>query len=343
MPESVIPNIDFEVNPAEVITVPIDATLSVAGEAADAKATGDALALKANISQLSSAVTVNGQAADSNSDILVTAASLPMDSTLSSFVSDEIATLQARTGADIPINAETGADSIEDAVAAAIADAVGDLAPIASSGSPADLASVVPISKGGTNASSVSGALTNLGLSNVNSRITALEGTVYNTSSSSNDDIDNITANGTYWLNFANYSHGPTDSGSGVLEVLGGTSTPKLQRVTLFRSNANARPRIYERIYVNGQWYAWTSHNGEIMTKTVTGDTNTSSNISAGLNATSNIILSAYMPGYICIPFRVASNNNIYLKILDASMNPAPSTSMAIAVTYLYMGEGAFS
>ena len=342
MPE--IPNIDFEVNPAEVITVPIDATLSVAGEAADAKATGDALALKANISQLSSAVTVNGQAAGTNSDILVTAESIPMDSTLASFVSGEIAALQARTGADIPINAETGADSIKDAVAAAISDAIGDLAPIASSGEPADLASVVPISKGGTNASNVSGALANLGLSDVNSKITALEGTVYGTTSTAEDDLNDITTNGTYWLNFSNYSHGPTDNGYGVLEVYGNrTGSLTLQRVTLFSSSATARPRVYQRIYTNSQWYAWVGHNGELMTKTASGTTSSAGSLAASLAWTRYVILSAYAPGYICIPYRAASASSLYIKVLDTSLQPVASESVAVTITYLDMGEGAFS
>ena len=56
----------FTVNFAdsEVITVPIDDTLSNTGEAADAKAVGDALALKADKSELSAAITVDGQEAD---------------------------------------------------------------------------------------------------------------------------------------------------------------------------------------------------------------------------------------------------------------------------------------
>ena len=37
-----IPNIDFDINIADVLTVPIDKTLSIEGEAADAKAVGDA-------------------------------------------------------------------------------------------------------------------------------------------------------------------------------------------------------------------------------------------------------------------------------------------------------------
>ena len=53
--ESLIENIDYEVEDASVIPVPVDPTLSNAGEAADAKATGDAIAAVAG------AVNVNGK------------------------------------------------------------------------------------------------------------------------------------------------------------------------------------------------------------------------------------------------------------------------------------------
>ena len=52
--------IEEEVDESTVITVPIDDTLSNSGEAADAKAVGDALALKADKSELQTAIQVNG-------------------------------------------------------------------------------------------------------------------------------------------------------------------------------------------------------------------------------------------------------------------------------------------
>lgn len=70
--------VEEEVNDAEVITVPIDDTLSVSGEAADAKAVGDALAEKADKSELSTAVNVNGQSADAQGNILVYGNHIPM-------------------------------------------------------------------------------------------------------------------------------------------------------------------------------------------------------------------------------------------------------------------------
>ena len=66
------------VSDAEVITVPIDATLSVSGEAADAKAVGDALADKADRSELQTQVKVNGQTADNQGLIILLAGHIPV-------------------------------------------------------------------------------------------------------------------------------------------------------------------------------------------------------------------------------------------------------------------------
>ena len=41
--EELVENIEYEVDDAQVVAVPIDPTLSISGEAADAKATGDAI------------------------------------------------------------------------------------------------------------------------------------------------------------------------------------------------------------------------------------------------------------------------------------------------------------
>ena len=43
-PEELVEELDYEVEDAEVIPTPIDDTLTISGEAADAKATGDAIA-----------------------------------------------------------------------------------------------------------------------------------------------------------------------------------------------------------------------------------------------------------------------------------------------------------
>ena len=109
--------LEVEINPAEVITVPIDDTLSVAGEAADAKAVGDALADKADRSELATAIKVNDQAADNQGEILLTAEHVPMDDNGTDTVAEMIAALLDWTGEDIPVNGDTGADSIATAIA----------------------------------------------------------------------------------------------------------------------------------------------------------------------------------------------------------------------------------
>ena len=56
--------VEVRVEDSTVITINVDDTLTVSGDAADAKAVGDALALKADKSELSSAIKVDGQSAD---------------------------------------------------------------------------------------------------------------------------------------------------------------------------------------------------------------------------------------------------------------------------------------
>ena len=123
MPDS-IPNINFEVQANSTITVPIDDTLSIAGQAADAKAVGDALALKADKSELARSIHVNGQGADLQGEIIVTAEHVPMDENETSTVAEEVAALKARTGEDIPVNDEAGAPSIAEALNTAAAGVV---------------------------------------------------------------------------------------------------------------------------------------------------------------------------------------------------------------------------
>ena len=108
-----IPNIDFEINPAKVLTMPVDKTLSIEGEAADAKAVGDALANKADKSEIAAAIKVNGQGADLQGEIVLLAEHIPMDDTASpKSVKAEIDGLKGRTGADIPMRGEPGAKSV---------------------------------------------------------------------------------------------------------------------------------------------------------------------------------------------------------------------------------------
>lgn len=104
------------VDESTVITVPIDDTLSKSNEAADAKAVGDALALKADKSQIST-ISVNGQPADAQGVIIVTAEDTKLSDTDTTTVKSAIDTVSARTAEDIPM--ETGSqEMIADAITA---------------------------------------------------------------------------------------------------------------------------------------------------------------------------------------------------------------------------------
>ena len=100
----------------DVITVPIDTTLTHSGEAAEAKAVGDALALKADKSELQAAITVDGQSADAQGVIIVLAEHIPMDNGLDAdSVKDAIDAINGWDSEDIPY--ETGGSkSIKDKI-----------------------------------------------------------------------------------------------------------------------------------------------------------------------------------------------------------------------------------
>ena len=104
-----------------VVTVPIDDTLSVAGEAADAKATGDALALKADKSELQTAVKVNGQSADAQGLIIVTGADTKMSSTDTRTIKAAVDAVDGKTAADIPMSNAPGAATIAEAIEGSVA------------------------------------------------------------------------------------------------------------------------------------------------------------------------------------------------------------------------------
>lgn len=104
--------VEIVVQDSDVITVPIDDTLSNSGEAADAKAVGDALALKADKSELSAAITVNGQAADAQGAILVNGTEIPMSGTDSTTLKAAIEAVDGKTAADIKMSSAAGAKTI---------------------------------------------------------------------------------------------------------------------------------------------------------------------------------------------------------------------------------------
>ncbi len=103
------------VEDASVITTPIDDTLTISGDAADAKAVGDALALKADLSQVTG-ITVNGQSPDAQGAILIDGDEIPVTSGSAVMLAAKLDELDGKTGADIPIDAEEGADPIADVI-----------------------------------------------------------------------------------------------------------------------------------------------------------------------------------------------------------------------------------
>lgn len=107
------------VRAANVMTVPIDDSLSVAGEAADAKAVGDALALKANLSDVNT-IKVNNEAADNQGQILIDGSGIPVSGSDSRTLAAAVAAAEGRTGADIPVNGESGAQSIAEALSESV-------------------------------------------------------------------------------------------------------------------------------------------------------------------------------------------------------------------------------
>lgn len=105
---------------AEVVTVPIDDTLSISGQAADAKAVGDALELKADRSELQNTVSVNGQTPDAQGLILINGGDIPVSSEAGAPTIDTaLAALDGKTAADILMgdgSTQTIADAMESGV-----------------------------------------------------------------------------------------------------------------------------------------------------------------------------------------------------------------------------------
>ena len=108
-----------ELDDATVITVPIDATLSNSGEAADALAVKEALALKADKSELSAQVTVDGQEADAQGAILLYGSHIPVSSDDSTKIDAALTALDGKTAQDILMgggSTETIAQAISDSM-----------------------------------------------------------------------------------------------------------------------------------------------------------------------------------------------------------------------------------
>ena len=108
--------VEEEVDDSEVITAPIDATLTHSGEAADAKAVGDALAGKADRSEVQFNITVDGQSKDANGNITVRAQHIPYDTTGEETVKSKLDELAGKTAETIPMTTGESPQSIAEAI-----------------------------------------------------------------------------------------------------------------------------------------------------------------------------------------------------------------------------------
>lgn len=104
--------INVTVEDSSIITVPIDTTLSIAGQAADAAAVGEALR------NVRPQVTVDGQTSDAQGVVLLYASHIPVSGAQDAeTVGDALERVDGQTGADIPVSGESGAVKISEAIA----------------------------------------------------------------------------------------------------------------------------------------------------------------------------------------------------------------------------------
>lgn len=96
------------------------------------------------------------------------------------------------------------------------------------------ISTIIPITSGGTGATSRGSALNNLVI-----------GDVYS------GDLNDLKTAGTYWVDLSNCQNGSSGSGWGTMEVTRSTTNNYLQRFTFYMG------MTYYRTFTNGQWYDW--------------------------------------------------------------------------------------
>lgn len=135
--------INVQVEDSSIITVPIDTTLSIAGQAADAAAVGEALAGKADADSTLSKITINGQESDAQGVIILTAEHVPMnDSTGARSVGAVLEGLTGLTAQTLKMDSSEEADTVAEAIGALQA-VKGDSMPIDGTEGAASIKSVI--------------------------------------------------------------------------------------------------------------------------------------------------------------------------------------------------------
>ena len=109
-PEELIENIDMEVEDSNVVPMPIDPTLSNEGEAADAKATGDAIAA------ISAVKKVNAQSPNASGEVTLNASQIKMSSEEGAqTIVEAVNAVEAQTADTIKYDAEED-ETVKDVV-----------------------------------------------------------------------------------------------------------------------------------------------------------------------------------------------------------------------------------
>ena len=199
---------EIEMDDSEVITVPIDATLTQEGEAADAAAVGAALALKADLSAVNT-IKVNSESADNQGQIYINGTGIPMSSTDSTTLQEAIAAEQGKTAGDIPMTSEEESDSVADVLQAL----------------QGKTAATIPMSSA-------------LGAPSVADAINAA-GTVKSVNSTSPDSNGNVTLNKVPIADNLDSSIRQTSSGDYIVRTSGGASSLSDGPASLLRVSGN--------------------------------------------------------------------------------------------------------